>query len=648
MKLPRASVAERLAAEQLRRQQKRRVTNNTRRKKLDGLTARQLVANTPPYVKYNGGFVTPTKIKFDPKKNMYLCETRTNELGQQPRIHKQEITLLSGTDIRDRNAKIMIDCDCEFFCYYCEYALSLYGSAVIRRSNGEPSFTTNPRFVPILCLAKGTLINTDKGLVPIEDVKANDNVLTLDGYKPVTKAWCSGIQQVFMVRLSGGTTLKLTGNHPLLVFNKRSLSFEWKRTDALEPGDTVVRVLNGTHKVKHTKKELVDAQIMGLIISDGYMNGFSNKDERLIDKMSDLLSYYGEKTHSISYNSEDGMYGLRISMPIFRQINSEGLGRNSYEHEVPKWIMTASYEVKRAFIGALYEGDGWVHKEGTAITYGSVSRKLILQLQTLLLSLGIDSRITMNISGVKDSLMWLLRINNVDNLKKFLALIRGYCVKYTTCSYSDKAIQHAKAYHLQTPVTSDQFVPLVLKAKLTIGGYGDDVAMSLTDIADYLCSTIGVKQSKREQEGLLTNMARVLERQGKVFRIKVKGIGKPVKATLIKDFNDNILEIFNYSGNIFRSHYVKHLYAERSCSKYRIRSILGYSPRKSLNLNLVINQLLRTDLIYTDVEFIKPLKKQRKVYDLEVAEAEHFVANGVVVHNCKHGLVVIEKLLKMK
>lgn len=151
MKLPRASVAERLAAEQLRRQQKRRVTNNTRRKQLDGLTARQLVANTPPYVKYNGGFVTPTKIKFDPKKNMYLCETRTNELGEKPRIHKQEITLLSGTDIRDRNAKIMFDCDCEFFCYYCEYALSLYGSAVIRRSNGEPSFTTNPRFVPILC-----------------------------------------------------------------------------------------------------------------------------------------------------------------------------------------------------------------------------------------------------------------------------------------------------------------------------------------------------------------------------------------------------------------------------------------------------------------------------------------------------------------
>ena len=151
MKLPRASVAERLAAEQLRRQQKRRVSNNTRRKQLDGLTARQLVANTPPYVKYNGGFVTPTKIKFDPKKNMHLCETRTNELGQKPRIHKQEITLLSGTDIRDRNARLKVDCDCEFFLYYCEYALNLYGSADIRRSNGEPPFVVNPRFQPILC-----------------------------------------------------------------------------------------------------------------------------------------------------------------------------------------------------------------------------------------------------------------------------------------------------------------------------------------------------------------------------------------------------------------------------------------------------------------------------------------------------------------
>ena len=126
-----------------------------------------------------------------------------------------------------------------------------------------------------------------------------------------------------------------------------------------------------------------------------------------------------------------------------------------------------------------------------------------------------------------------------------------------------------------------------------------------------------------------------MESKGKVFRIKVKGTDKPVKATLIKDYNENILDIFDYSGNIFRAHYVKHLYAERTCSKYKIRNILGYVTRKSLNLNLVINQLLRTDLIYTDVEFIKPLKKQRKVYDLEVAEAEHFVANGVVVHNRK-------------
>ena len=151
MKLPRATIAERLAAEQLKRQQQRKVSNNTRRKKLDGLTARQLVANTPSYVKYNGGFVTPTKIKFNPKTNQYLCETRTNELGEKPRIHKQEITLLSGSSIQDRNAKIKIDCDCGFFCYYCEYALNLYGSADIRRSNGEPPFTTNPRYQPILC-----------------------------------------------------------------------------------------------------------------------------------------------------------------------------------------------------------------------------------------------------------------------------------------------------------------------------------------------------------------------------------------------------------------------------------------------------------------------------------------------------------------
>jgi len=42
------------------------------------------------------------------------------------------------------------------------------------------------------CIAAGTLVETDRGGVPIEEIKAGDRVLTRAGYRAVTKAWCSG------------------------------------------------------------------------------------------------------------------------------------------------------------------------------------------------------------------------------------------------------------------------------------------------------------------------------------------------------------------------------------------------------------------------------------------------------------------------
>lgn len=36
----------------------------------------------------------------------------------------------------------------------------------------------------------------------------------------------------------------------------------------------------------------------------------------------------------------------------------------------------------------------------------------------------------------------------------------------------------------------------------------------------------------------------------------------------------------------------------------------------------------------------------RKVYDISVDKAEHFIANGIVVHNCKHLHVVLDRLIR--
>lgn len=66
------------------------------------------------------------------------------------------------------------------------------------------------------CIAKGTLITTHKGDIPIENVIIGDYVLTRKGYRKVLKAWCSGKNQyVSRIITDNGLTLDATNNHKI-------------------------------------------------------------------------------------------------------------------------------------------------------------------------------------------------------------------------------------------------------------------------------------------------------------------------------------------------------------------------------------------------------------------------------------------------
>ena len=46
---------------------------------------------------------------------------------------------------------VQVSCDCEYFMFYCEYALNSVGAAEIRYSNGDVPLMTNPGLQPTLC-----------------------------------------------------------------------------------------------------------------------------------------------------------------------------------------------------------------------------------------------------------------------------------------------------------------------------------------------------------------------------------------------------------------------------------------------------------------------------------------------------------------
>lgn len=71
------------------------------------------------------------------------------------------------------------------------------------------------------CFVAGTMIETDRGSVPIEQVTTNDKVLTRDGYKKVLAAWMtSPAAEVADYAMPNGRVLTATSSHPVYTQNR--------------------------------------------------------------------------------------------------------------------------------------------------------------------------------------------------------------------------------------------------------------------------------------------------------------------------------------------------------------------------------------------------------------------------------------------
>lgn len=82
-----------------------------------------------------------------------------------------------------------------------------------------------------LCLAKGELVLTDRGCIPVEDVKKGYTLISHTGKdRKVTEIFYNGYKELIKIKLANGMHLKTTKNHPYLV------NGEWLRADELTVG----------------------------------------------------------------------------------------------------------------------------------------------------------------------------------------------------------------------------------------------------------------------------------------------------------------------------------------------------------------------------------------------------------------------------
>ncbi len=287
------------------------------------------------------------------------------------------------------------------------------------------------------CVTEGTLILTDRGLIPIDEIVKNSkdsseheiDIRVLSFGRKVNRAdkfFNCGKHPTIKIRTATGLEIEGSFNHPVLTLTTDDRGrpvHTWKTLEEIREGDYVV-VARGSNFFP--TQELVseeEAFLLGAFVSEGYVSqgrpGFSNVCEEFVDEFRrSFESAYGNRYCSYERKLKSGKSITEFqihSRAVIESVRQRGFDHKSEDKEVPYVILRSSKRVQRAFLRALFTGDGSVSKVGQTclIFYHSKSVKLLRQVQVMLLNFGVVSRLH------RDRHSYRLQISGYQNLRKF-------------------------------------------------------------------------------------------------------------------------------------------------------------------------------------------------------------------------------------
>ena len=276
----------------------------------------------------------------------------------------------------------------------------------------------------VACVAEGTLVPTDKGLVPIETISAGDRVLTDLGFKSVAWAGQTGHRDVLRLKTAKGFDLRLTEDH--LVRTVTSTGFTWKPAGALKSGDWIVQVVGasgraGGERLPATPKispwetpittpsamSLTLAEYLGRFMGDGCIGHRNNGKGQQIPAfvgfalggdVQDVLPVLNHTTRDLfdcTFSEKPKGDVICSSQPFARWLDdvTQKGSTDVAEYQVPPVILAGSDAEQAAFLRGLFDADGSVGtRSGDGLALYITSEKMSRQVQILMLGQGIPSR----------------------------------------------------------------------------------------------------------------------------------------------------------------------------------------------------------------------------------------------------------------
>jgi len=268
------------------------------------------------------------------------------------------------------------------------------------------------------CFVEGTLVATERGLVPIEKVTRDDQVFTETDLRRVIELYEMPPRSVVTVELENGMRASATRSQEFRVV-RPDLSFEWKAASDLRPGDWVVlrsafaQSMSDLPKLPPyggTEMRLSRglAYLLGQLMSDVHVSnegkrnrvGFASVDRRVMERIQEILG--DEFGHRPSIETREPrnpkhkrIYSVRINRDSINEylVRTFGLrGIWAPTKFVPEVVLRSPRAVALAFVSGLIDGDGCVATSRRVVQYRSTSESLIDRVQVLLHHMGYHAK----------------------------------------------------------------------------------------------------------------------------------------------------------------------------------------------------------------------------------------------------------------
>src|SRR5260370_22188443 len=282
------------------------------------------------------------------------------------------------------------------------------------------------------CATADTMVWTDRGLESIaevfarceQDVECTTRITDVRDFgvrmvnengelEQVAALTHNGRKPVLRLRLRSGRTLSVTHNHPLRVINERGFVI-WRRADRIRPGNTVVSAIFGaTEAAGGSGLSEDEAVFLGYLVAEGSLSSryevrFTNTDPEVASEYANLVRGLFNVEVKNYHDEQHVVHSKALRIQLAKDYGLDYVVAAG--KKVPVCVRTAGHKVQRAFLSALFEGDGWIDSSST-IGLGTASEELARQVQLMLYGLGIPVTVSSKYNSKYERDYWSVTIN---------------------------------------------------------------------------------------------------------------------------------------------------------------------------------------------------------------------------------------------